>query len=280
MSNFFNWLENRIADYEVARQRGVKAYDTRLQRAAANRNEGAEPVFSEKSGRLHAPFDGYVWVWQEGDNEFEAAYLAGQYLPFPKERESIALGAFGEQTKFVVPANRADKFMMQWQELPAVTREIVNVYASRVFDDKHGKPMRYVTVSHCPQDICEAIHDKLVGDLIRLQKYQQEQRDAQRAERDAAHEAGEDAPEGRVVITGTVLAFKRQESIYGDVLKMLVQDDRGFRVWGSVPVSLEDAERESRITFTATVTASDRDAKFGFFKRPAKAAVLDLEAAA
>ena len=280
MSNFFNWLENRIADYEVARQRGVKAYDTRLQRAAANRNEGAEPVFSEKSGRLHAPFDGYVWVWQEGDNEFEAAYLAGQYLPFPKERESIALGAFGEQTKFVVPADRADKFMMQWQELPAVTREIVNVYASRVFDDKHGKPMRYVTVSHCPQDICEAIHDKLVGDLIRLQKYQQEQRDAQRAERDAAHEAGEDAPEGRVVITGTVLAFKRQESMYGDVLKMLVQDDLGFRVWGSVPVSLEDAERESRITFTATVTASDKDAKFGFFKRPAKAAVLDLEAAA
>lgn len=280
MSNFFNWLEKRIAEYEVARQRGVKAYDTRLQRAAANRNEGAEPIFSEKSGRLHAPFDGYVWVWQEGDNEFEAAYLAGQYLPFPKERESIALGAFGEQTKFVVPADRADKFMMQWQELPAVTREIVNVYASRVFDDKHGKPMRYVTVSHCPQDICEAIHDKLVGDLIRLQKYQQEQREAQRAERDAAHEAGEDAPQGRVVITGTVLAFKRQESMYGDVLKMLVQDDRGFRVWGSVPLSLEDAERESRITFTATVTASDKDAKFGFFKRPAKAAVLDMEAAA
>lgn len=280
MSNFFNWLENRIADYEVARQRGVKAYDTRLQRASANRNEGAEPVFSEKSGRLHAPFDGYVWVWQEGDNEFEAAYLAGQYLPFPKERESIALGAFGEQTKFVAPADRADKFMMQWQELPAVSREIVNVYASRVFNDKHGKPMRYVTVSHCPKDICEAIHDKLVGDLIRLQKYQQEQRDAQRAERDAAHEAGENAPEGRVIITGTVLAFKRQESMYGDVLKMLVQDDRGFRVWGSVPVSLEDAERESRITFTATVTASDKDAKFGFFKRPAKATVLHLEAAA
>lgn len=280
MSNFFNWLENRIAEYEVARQRGIKAYDTRLQRAAANRNEGAEPVFSEKSGRLHAPHDNYVWVWCEGDNEFEAAYLAGQYLPFPKERESISLGAFGEQTKFVVPADRADKFMMQWQKLPAVTREIVNVFASRVFDDKHGKPMRYVTISHCPQDICDAIHEKLVGDLIRLQKYKQEQRDAERAKRDAAHEAGEDAPEGRVVVTGTVLAVKVQESMYGDVLKMLVQDDRGFRVWGSVPASLEDAERESRITFTATVTASDRDAKFGFFKRPAKAKVISEAMAA
>jgi hypothetical protein len=273
MTNFWSWLENRTAEYELARQRGLKAYDTRLQRAAANRNEGAEPIFSEKSGRLHAPFDGYVWVWCEVDNEFEAAYLAGQYLPFPKERESIALGAFGDQTKFIVPADRADKFMMQWQELSAATREIVSVYTSRVFDDKDGKPMRYVTVSQCPQDICEAIHEKLVGDLVRLQKYAEEQRDAQRAERDAAHEAGEDAPEGRVVITGTVLAFKWQESLYGDTLKMLVQDDRGFRVWGSVPSSL-DAERESRITFTATVTASDNDAKFGFFKRPTKAAVV------
>jgi len=280
MTNFWGWLENRIAEYEVARQRGLKAYDTRLQRAAANRNEGAEPIYSEKSGRLHAPFDGYVWAWQEGDTECESTYLAGQYLPFPKERESISLGAFGEQTKFVIPADRADKFMMQWQELPAVTREIVNVFASRVFDDKHGKPMRYVTVSQCPQDICQAIREKLTGDLIRLQKYQQEQRDAEHAERDAAHEAGEDAPEGRVVITGTVLAFKVQESMYGDVLKMLVQDDRGFRVWGSVPSSLDDAERESRITFTATVTASDKDAKFGFFKRPAKAAVIDEARAA
>ena len=280
MSGFFNWLENRIAEYEIARQRGIKAYDTRLQRAAANRNEGAEPVYSEKSGRLHAPCDGYVWAWQEGDTECESTYLAGQYLPFPKERESISLGAFGEQTKFVVPANRADKFMTQWQELPAVTREIVSVFASRVFDDKHGKPMRYVTVSHCPKDICEAIHEKLVGDLIRLQKYQQAQRDAERAERDAAHEAGEDAVEGRVVITGTVLAFKAQESMYGDVLRMLVQDDRGCRVWGSVPSSLDDAERESRVTFTATVTASDNDAKFGFFKRPTKAAVITEAVAA
>ena len=72
-----------------------------------------------------------------------------------------------------------------------------------------------------------------------------------------------------------MLAFKLQSSQFGDTLKMLVQDDRGFRVWGSVPKSLGDAERESRITFTATVTASDRDAKFGFFKRPTKAAILE-----
>ena len=275
MSNFWNWLENRIDEYEVARLRGVKAYDTRIKRVAAEYNDDLEPVYSEKSGRLHAPCDGYVWTWWEGDHELDAQYLAGQYLPFSKERESIIRGGFTGETEFVVPAERADKFMSQWQNLPASTREIVCIYQSRVFDDKKGNPMRFLTISKCPEDICEAIHEKLIGDLVRLQKYAQEQQKSEREKRDEAHEAGEDAPEGRIVITGIVLAFKLQSSQFGDTLKMLVQDDRGFRVWGSVPKSLDDAERESRITFTATVTASDRDAKFGFFKRPTKAEILE-----
>lgn len=275
MSNFWNWLENRIDEYEVARLRGVKAYDTRIKRVAAEYNDDLEPVYSKKSGRLHAPCDGYVWTWWEGDHELEGTYLAGQYLPFPKDRESIIGGGFTGQTEFVVPVERADKFMSHWQNLPASTRKIVCIYQSRDFDDKKGEPMRFLTISKCPEDICEAIREKLIGDLVRLQKYAQEQQQSEREKRDAAHEAGEDAPEGRIVINGIVLAFKLQSSQFGDTLKMLVQDDRGFRVWGSVPKSLDDAERESRITFTATVTASDRDAKFGFFKRPTKAQILE-----
>lgn len=285
MSNFWNWLENRIDEYEVARQRGVKAYDTRIKRMAAAYNEDLEPVYSEKSGRYHAPCDGYVWHWVEGDSEFEGEYLAGQYLPFPKERESIARGDFTGRTEFQVPVDRADKFMSQWQELPAATREIVCIYQSKEFIHKEwhgsqGDPMRFVTISKCPQDICDAIEEKLRGDLVRLQKYAQKQAEDERAKRDAAHEAGEDAPEGRIVITGTALAFKWQSSNFGDVLKMLVQDDRGFRVWGSVPIGLQDAERESRITFSATVAASDKDSKFGFFKRPTKAKIITKEKAA
>jgi len=275
MSNFWNWLENRIDEYEAARLRGVKAYDTRIKRVAAEYNDDLEPVYSEKSGRLHAPCDGYLWTWWEGDHELEGRYLAGQYLPFSKERESILRGGFTGEIEFVVPAERADKFMSQWQNLPASTREIVCIYQSRVFHDKRGNPLCFLTISKCPEDICEAIREKVIGDLVRLQKYAQEQQQSEREKRDAAHEAGEDAPEGRIVITGIVLAFKLQSSQFGDTLKMLVQDDRGFRVWGSVPKSLDDAERENRITFTATVTASDRDAKFGFFKRPTKAAILE-----
>lgn len=87
--------------------------------------------------------------------------------------------------------------------------------------------------------------------------------------------------EGRQALTGTVLATKWQESQYGGSLKMLVHLDGDQKVWGTVPASLfwteegEDLElRGVRIGFTATVTQSNDDAKFGFFKRPTKGKVL------
>ncbi len=105
-----------------------------------------------------------------------------------------------------------------------------------------------------------------------------------RAER-ARQRAEEDAkalpcPTGRLQVEGTVLSTKYQESPYGETLKMLVKTDAGWKVWGTVPSVLEiftdgDVQRGlqhgDRIRFTATVTPSDKDDKFGFFKRPTKA---------
>jgi hypothetical protein len=280
MSQFFTWLEQRIREYEVARERGLKAYDTRIKRVLAERNDGIEPT--ESSAGFHAPFDGYVHVWWEGDCEFEAVYLAGQFLPYSKERVSLYSGAFTGDVKIrSVPVDRADKFIEQYGQMPAEVRKTVIVSRSRSWVDEDSDELRcYVYISKCPDDLCAAIEDYLMGDIYKLQRLAVEQSEDKKAARDKAHAEGEDAPEGRVVITGTVLAFKRQGSEYGDILKMLVQDDRGFRVWGTVPKSLDDAERESRISFTANLTQSDKDSKFGFFKRPTKAALLDDEAAA
>lgn len=277
MSDFLNWLENRINEYEVARQRGLKAYKTRWLRALTDANDGVAPTVS--SAGYHAPYDGYIHTWVEGDHDYENTYLAGQFLPESKEQETVSCGWFNCQTNFTVPTERADKFMQDWVQLPESARSLITVHQSRSFDAR-GKLYCYITISKCPQDICDVIEDRLVGDLIKLQKLAEEQRNAELAKHDAEHEAGENAPEGRVTITGTVLALKWKESQYGSTLKMLVQDDRGFRVWGSVPANLDDAERESRITFTATVQASDRDEKFGFFKRPTKAEIItEAEAA-
>lgn len=110
----------------------------------------------------------------------------------------------------------------------------------------------------------------------------------------AAEKAAEPTPapvvEGKIRVTGKIVSMKWQDSAYGPggSLKMVVLDDRGFKVWGTVPRALEgvgqyfdeDAdetrfdggvERGDRVSFTATVEVSDRDETFGFFKRPTKA---------
>lgn len=83
--------------------------------------------------------------------------------------------------------------------------------------------------------------------------------------------------EGRMTVTGTIKSFKSTEG-YGyysaPVWKMVVLDDRGFKVYGSVPASLADAEKGDRITFTATLTPSPDDETFGWFKRPTKATII------
>lgn len=96
--------------------------------------------------------------------------------------------------------------------------------------------------------------------------------------------------EGNGVITGTVLSTKNVESYYGTTTKMLVLDDRNFKVWGTLPSALEGsytwneargdydevvaASKGDRVSFVANVEASDDDKSFGFFKRPRKAAFV------
>ena len=270
---FYNWLGQRIEDYEAARERGIKAYQTRLARVAAVRNDGIEPTIS--SAGFHAPIEGYVWVTDSGESE----YLKGQFLPSPDGEDTIKMGAFTGDHKIVdVPADRAEDFVAHFNALPQAQKKIIGVGTGAHYEGRSGT-LCYVYISKCPKDLIEAIEDYLMGDIYKLQRLAQEKTEQERAERDAAHSEGEDVPEGRLVITGTLLRMKWQEGYYGSTLKMLVQDDRGFRVWGTVPSSL-DANRNDRIQFTAAVTQSDDDPKFGFFKRPTKATVLSSAAQA
>lgn len=100
---------------------------------------------------------------------------------------------------------------------------------------------------------------------------------------------------GRIEVTGRLLATKSQDGYYGSELKMLVLDDRGFKLWGTMPGVLVDqafelareaglsgggvagALREGlkvRVSFTAAIERSRKDETFGFFKRPTKAKVI------
>jgi hypothetical protein len=82
-------------------------------------------------------------------------------------------------------------------------------------------------------------------------------------------------PTGKAIeIMGEVLTIKVQEGFYGDTYKMLVADERGFKVWGSLPAALNDAQRGAKVKFIAGLEQSADDPSFGFFKRPRKAQIL------
>lgn len=85
-----------------------------------------------------------------------------------------------------------------------------------------------------------------------------------------------EVPEGKIRITGKIISTKWVEDDFGGSLKMLVEDERGFRVWGTMPSKLqdEDISDDDTIAFTATVTRSDDDPTFGFFKRPTQSEVI------
>jgi|TARA_R110001583_G_scaffold19829_8_gene77049 hypothetical protein len=269
---FYQWLSERISQYVVARDRALQAYRTRLSNISEVRNGGVAPTESEAG--IHAPFDGYAYSWCKGDEVFEKTFLAGQFLPWPSDYESYSVGSFTESTRIDrVPESRIKEFLEEYKNLPESIRQTVSVSHGQSWVDSSDETVCHVYVSKCPADLCQAIEYYLMGDIYKLQFIAEQKTESVKEARDKAHSEGEDVTEGRQVINGTVLAMKSQESDWGSVLKMLVQDDRGFRVWGSVPSSL-DCSREDQITFTATIQQSDDDAKFGFFKRPTKASVV------
>lgn len=77
-------------------------------------------------------------------------------------------------------------------------------------------------------------------------------------------------PEGRHQVTGRIVSTRWVQGYRDEVLKMLVEDDQGYRVWGSMPKALWEADAGDRVQFTAALEQSRDDRGFGFFKRPTK----------
>jgi len=105
--------------------------------------------------------------------------------------------------------------------------------------------------------------------------------DAKRAEQANLDALAEDVPVGsKVEISGELVSLKYKHGKFGTKLGMLVRDERGFRVWGNVPSTLElalptdeygsvdlEAAKGRKVSLEGEVTASDDDPKFGFIKR-------------
>lgn len=80
-------------------------------------------------------------------------------------------------------------------------------------------------------------------------------------------------PTGRVEIVGEIVAFKLQDSVYGSTMKVMINGGT-WKVWGTLPKALDEAEKGDVVKFTATVEAAKDDESFGFFKRPTKASIV------
>jgi hypothetical protein len=130
---------------------------------------------------------------------------------------------------------------------------------------------------------------------------------AKRVEK-AVEAAAHPVPAGRQVVTGEIIGTKVVEGDYGTAYKITVKDDRGFRIYVSLPKAQADEaydtflawtqERQThegmygyavwfsgtediytgvkgrRITFTATLEQSGDDPSFGFGSRPTKGSWL------
>ena len=110
-----------------------------------------------------------------------------------------------------------------------------------------------------------------------------EKRRQEEAKRQAERErtqASADVPvtDERIEITGEVVGIKYWAGYaYNspDIKKIIVLDDRGFKLFGTAPSAILEADRGDRVTFTAAVETSKDDTQFGFFKRPTKAQLLE-----
>lgn len=163
------------------------------------------------------------------------------------------------------------------QKIRKAIDEFVAANPDLAWMDRNGEVPEIVKDNGFVQDVTRKL--RLYGSLsekqvaaVRRSIETAIRRQAER-EQDAIEHPAAPVVEGRINITGTILVTKWQDSDYGGSLKMMVRDDRGFRVWGTVPSKLT-VEKGDRVTFTATVEASRDDETFGFFKRPTQAKVV------
>lgn len=96
---------------------------------------------------------------------------------------------------------------------------------------------------------------------------------AQRAAEDAAA-APVPVTNRRIEIVAEIVSRRTEDGPYGKVHKALFRHATGYKLWGTLPSSIDTAERGDTVEFTARVTVSDRDLKFGFISRPSKARIV------
>lgn len=206
----------------------------------------------------HAKSNSYIKTGMDCADKLEMSY--GDFNQF-KKSVTRALEAVAGKRK--AEATLAEKGLSRCWAIYATLGTGIEKYEENTIRDIVGKLVQYGSISEKAENFLKVLLEKIDNRAVIA------------AHKAAEHEAAEVCPEGRVTVTGEILTTRVDESQFGSVIKMLVRDDRGFKVWGSMPGNL-DAKRGDRVSFSANVTRSDKDDKFGFYKRPTKAVNLSV----
>lgn len=142
-----------------------------------------------------------------------------------------------------------------------------------IINDIVGKLVKYGSLSEKQLNYVRKLADDITtGNTREKRKKEREARwEAERA-------SAQPCPSGRAQIEGVVIKLREPDEYAAfPAWKMLLKDNRGFRVWGSVPRALNNLEvdRGDKVRFTAILTPSNDDPKFGFYKRPSNAELVE-----
>ena len=207
----------------------------------------------------HEPTNTYIEVGETCAHKLDG----GEALDFRSFREKAKAGIQAAAGK-----RKAEKFLMA----EGLTRAF-EIYAQNDWRNWHyeeatiadvvGKLVKYGNISAKQVDF--------IGKLMS----QIDSRAAIAEQRRAEAEAADPIPafDGRAQIEGEVVSVKGVDTHFGYTMKMVVKTDAGWKVYGTVPASIE-VNRGDRVCFEAKVTVSRDDPKFGFLKRPTKAKIV------
>jgi len=128
------------------------------------------------------------------------------------------------------------------------------------FYDIKDKLYQYGNLSEAQVDFCLKMVDSHITRKENEKTWEEEKKNAEPVP----------VTDERIQFTGEVIKTTFKDYVLPNGMetssqKCTVKDDRGFVVWGG-----DVGEKGDKVTFMATVTVSDNDPKFGFFKRPTK----------
>lgn len=207
----------------------------------------------------HQPTNTYIEVGETCAEKL----LCGETLNFRSFREKVKAGVQAATGK-----RKAEAFCKE--------HGIPYSYDIWLANDYHNWGYEEATIADIISKLVKygSISDKQIDFVAKLMK-RIDERAAIAAQRKAEADAAAPIPafEGRATVEGEIISRKGVDTAYGFAIKVVVKHADGWKVYGTLPAAIEDAERGDTVRFDAAIAVSDDDPKFGFFKRPTKAEI-------